>query len=119
MKKKVIMSAFILIWLIALMPQGTFASGKSKNVNDFKLAIAKISSAATETFNSDEVSEQLILWLQEQGTIVTDNSVIQFVPATQNIETFRGDSERQGRLCLFGTIMVMRKYLLARCCLFL
>lgn len=100
MKKKVIMSAFILIWLIALMPQGTFANGKFNDVNDFKSAITKISSAETETFNRDEVSEQLILWLQEQGTIVTDKSVIQFVPATQNIETFRGESERQGEAVL-------------------
>lgn len=114
MKKKVIMSAFILIWLIALMPQGTLANGKPNDVNDFKSAITKISSAATETFNRDEVSEQLILWLQEQGTTVTDKSVIQFVPATQNIETFRGRVSGRERLCLFGTIMVMRKYLLAQ-----
>ncbi|NOU82698.1 hypothetical protein GC101_27940 [Paenibacillus sp. LMG 31459] len=100
MKRKIISSVFILSLLIGLFPLGSFAKGSSIIENDSKSAIAQISSKEIETFNSTEIPETLIDWLHEQGTEVTGESVVQFVPVTQTIETLRGDGKQQGKAIL-------------------
>ncbi|MEK3795721.1 hypothetical protein MKX42_28645 [Paenibacillus sp. FSL R7-0204] len=82
--------SIMVVAILIFIPLNAFAMENNLENKEFRTVVDSMSAAETAIMSINELPEVTINWLREQGATLDQDSAVQYVPATQNIETMRG-----------------------------